>query len=189
MATVARCRFSVADDGVTAGSRHNYRGGGGNSMCLKNAAGAQGGHRQGGQGSNDMIVPLRISHTEYNQLPSRNNLLRARNNWITPCAKCKYAKSCFEEAGVAECPSGYHKMYTGWLFGGHTGHSGNNNRICVDKNPANNDCEGCPACDVAGLCSAPRSRVCLQSLLRLSPSKCVRGFTHSCSCTGCRRFV
>ena len=56
-----------------------------------------------------------------------------------PCAKCKYAKSCFEEAGVAECPSGYHKMYTGYLFGGHQGHHGNNDRICIDKNPANDD--------------------------------------------------
>ena len=66
-------------------------------MCLKNAGGAQGGHRQGGQDSNDYIVPLRHSHTDYNNLPSRNNILRSRHDWIIPCAKCKYAKSCFEE--------------------------------------------------------------------------------------------
>ena len=68
--------------------------------------------------------------------------MRARDNWVLPCAKCKYAKSCFMETGVAECPSGYHKMYTGYLFGGHQGHHGNNDRVCVDKNPANSDCEG-----------------------------------------------
>ena len=135
---------SVADDGVACGSRHNYAGSAGNQMCLKNAAGAQGGVRQGGQNSNDMVVPLRRSHAGYNGLPSRNNLLRSRDDRIIPCAKCKYAKSCFMEAGVAECPSGYHKMYTGYLFGGHQGHHGSNDRICIDKNPADNDCEVYP---------------------------------------------
>jgi len=156
---------SIADDGVTYGTRHQYSGGGSNELCLKNSAGDQGGVRQGGQDSNDMIVPLRQGHSNYNGLPSRNNILRAKESWIIPCAKCKYAKSCFMEAGVAECPTGYHKMYTGYMFAGHQGHSGNNDRICVDKNPADTDCEVYPACDV--------NRLCLQSLLRLSP----RGFT------------
>ena len=131
-------------DGITAGSRHNYGGGGGNALCLRNAAGAQGGHRQGGQDSNDYVVPLRRSHANYNQLPSRNNIFRAKDNWIVPCAKCKYAKSCFMEAGVADCPSGYHKMYTGYLYGQHIHHTGSQNRICLDKNPADNDCELAP---------------------------------------------
>ena len=129
-------------------------------MCLKNAAGAQGGVRQSHQDSNDMIVPLRRSHAGYNQIPSRNNIFRAKDNWIIPCAKCKYAKSCFEEAGVAECPSGFHKMYTGYLFGGHQSHSGNNNRICIDKNPANDDCEGCPACVTWPGCAVLREVGC-----------------------------
>ena len=169
VATVARYRLPPSDDGVTYGTRHQYSGGGGNQLCLKNSAGDQGGVRQGGQDSNDMIVPIRMDHTNYNGIPGRNNLMRNRQDYIIPCAKCKYAKSCFEESGVAECPSGYHKMYTGYLFGGHQGHSGNNNRICVDKNPADNDREVYPACAV--------NRFCLQSLLRLSP----HGFTHSCS--------
>jgi len=126
-------------DGVTYGTRHQYSGGGGNELCLKNSAGDQGGVRQGGQDSNDMIVPMRLDHTNYNAIPSRNNLIRSRQGWIVPCAKCKYAKSCFEESGVAECPSGYHKMYTGYMFGGHQSHSGNNDRLCIDRNPADND--------------------------------------------------
>ena len=89
-----------------------------------------------------MVVPLRHEHSNYNRLPSRNNLLRSREGWNIPCAKCKYAKSCFNEAGVADCPSGYHKMYTGYMFGGHEGHHGNNDRFCLDKNPTDNDCEG-----------------------------------------------
>ena len=88
-----------------------------------------------------MMVPMRREHSNYNNLPSRSNIFRAKNGWIIPCAKCKYAKSCFEESGVAECPSGYHKMYTGYLHAGHQGHHGNNNRICVDKNPRDNDCK------------------------------------------------
>ena len=123
------------------GSRHNQAGGGSTNLCLKNAGGEHGGVRQGGQDSNDNIVPLRRSHSNYNGLPSRNNLLRSRDNWIIPCAKCKYAKSCFEESGVAECPRGYNMMYTGYLHGGHEGHGGNNDRICIDKNPADNDRE------------------------------------------------
>ena len=132
----------VADIGIAYGSRHNYNGGGSTNLCLKDAAGDQGGVRQGGHDSNDFVVPIKRDHCNYNNLPSRNNLLRARDNWVLPCAKCKYAKSCFMETGVAECPSGYHKMYTGYLFGGHQGHHGNNDRVCVDKNPANSDCEG-----------------------------------------------
>ena len=31
-------------------------------------------------------------------------------------------------------------VHRGYLFGGHEGHSGNNNRFCIDKNLAN-DCE------------------------------------------------
>ena len=133
---------SHADIGITYGSRHNYAGGGSTNLCLKNAAGDQGGVRQGGQDSNDMVVPLRHEHANYNNLPSRNNMLKARNGWNIPCAKCKYAKSCFNEAGVAECPSGYHKMYTGYMHGGHEGHHGNNDRFCLDKNPADDACEG-----------------------------------------------
>ena len=136
-----RAHVHVADIGIMYGSRHNYNGGGDTNLCLKDAAGDQGGVRQGGQDSNDFVVPVRRDHANYNNLPSRNNILRARDNWIVPCAKCKYAKSCFEEAGVAECPSGYHMMYTGWLFGAHQSHHGNNDRVCIDKNPANNDCE------------------------------------------------
>ena len=120
-------------------------------MCLKNAAGDQGGVRQGGQDSNDMMVPLKRNHANYNGIPSRNNIFRAKDNWITPCAKCKYAKSCFLEVGVAECPSGFHKMYTGYMFGGHETHHGNNDRFCMDKNPANNDCKGL---NLAGPCCA-----------------------------------
>jgi hypothetical protein len=126
-------------DGITYGTRHNYNGGGGNQLCLKNANGDQGGQRQGGEDSNDMMVPMRREHSNYNNLPSRRNIFRAKDGWIIPCAKCKYAKSCFEESGVAECPTGYHKMYTGYLHAGHQGHHGNNNRICVDKNPADSD--------------------------------------------------
>jgi len=126
-------------DGITYGTRHNYNGGGVTQLCLKNSNGDQGGHRIGGQDSNDNIVPMRREHSDYNGLPSRNNIFRAKNGWIIPCAKCKYAKSCFEESGVAECPTGYHKMYTGYLHGAHQDHHGNNNRICVDKNPADND--------------------------------------------------
>ena len=133
---------SHTDIGIAYGSRYNYAGGGSNQLCLKNAAGDQGGVRQGGQDSNDMVVPLRHEHANYNNLPSRNNMLKARNGWNIPCAKCKYAKSCFNEVGVAECPSGYHKMYTGYMHGGHEGHHGNNDRFCLDKNPADNDCEG-----------------------------------------------
>lgn len=126
-------------DGMMYGSRHQYAGGSGNQMCLKNAAGDQGGQRQGGHDSNDLFVPVRKDHSNYNNLPSRNNLLKAREGWNIPCAKCKYAKSCFMEVGVAQCPSGYHKMYTGYLHGQHISHHGNNNRICLDKNPADND--------------------------------------------------
>ena len=131
----------VADDGIMYGSRHNYNGGGANQLCIKNAAGDQGGVRQGSQDSNDMVVPVRRDHANYNNLPSRSNILRARDNWVVPCAKCKYAKSCFMESAVPECPSGYHKMYTGYLFGGHEGNHGNNNRVCIDRNPADQDCE------------------------------------------------
>ena len=141
-----RAHVHVADTGIMYGSRHNYNGGGDTNLCLKDAAGDQGGVRQGGQDSNDFVVPVRRDHANYNNLPSRNNILRARDNWIVPCAKCKYAKSCFEEAGVAECPSGYHMMYTGWLFGAHQSHHGNNDRVCIDKNPANNDCEATGTC-------------------------------------------
>ena len=123
------------------GTRHNYNGGGANQLCIKNAAGDQGGVRQGGQDSNDMVVPMRRDHCNYNNLPSRNNIWRAKDNWVIPCAKCKYAKSCFMESAVPECPSGYHKMYTGYLFGGHEGNHGNNNRVCIDRNPADQDCE------------------------------------------------
>ena len=59
-----------------------------------------------------MVVPIRREHANYNSLPSRNNIFRARDNWVVPCAKCKYAKSYFMESAVPECPSGYHKMYT-----------------------------------------------------------------------------
>ena len=135
------CCCTIADDGIVYGSRHNYNGGGSTNLCLKNAAGDQGGVRQGSQDSNDMVVPLKREHADYNNLPSRNNLLRSRNSYVIPCAKCQYAKSCFEETGVAECPNGYHKMYTGYMFGGHESHRGNNDRICIDKNPASNDCE------------------------------------------------
>ena len=178
MATVARALHAAClpDDGIVYGSRYQYSGGGSTNLCLKNAAGDQGGVRQGGQDSNDQIVPLRRSHSGYNGLPSRNNLLRARDNYVIPCAKCKYAKSCFEETGVAECPSGYHKMYTGYTHGGHEGHHGNNNRFCLDKNPQNNDCEGL---NLAGPCCAKRCSL-LQSLLRLSPKPTRgRGLTHS----------
>ena len=136
----------VADDGIMYGTRHNYNGGGGNQLCLKNAAGDQGGVRQTSHDSNDVVVPVRRDHANYNQLPSRNNIMRARDDWTVPCAKCKYAKSCFMESGVPECPSGYHKMYTGYLHGGHQGQHGNNDRICIDKNPANNDCEATGTC-------------------------------------------
>ena len=68
-------------------------------------------------------------------MPSANNIWRAKDGWIIPCAKCEYRKSCFMESGVAECPTNYHKMYTGYLHAGHQGHHGNNDRICIDKNP------------------------------------------------------
>jgi hypothetical protein len=126
-------------DGIAYGSRHNDQGGGSTNMCLKNAAGDQGGQRQGGQDSNDMVVPLRRDHAGYSNLPSRNNLMRSRDGYVIPCAKCQYAKSCFMETGVAVCPNGYHKMYTGYMFGGHSTHRGNNDRFCIDKNPQNND--------------------------------------------------
>jgi hypothetical protein len=121
--------------GIVYGSRHNDQGGGSTNLCLKNSAGAQGGVVQSHQDSQDYIVPLRRDHANYNRLPSNQNTLRARDNWVIPCAKCAYAKSCFTETGVAECPTGYHKMYTGYMFGGHMGHRGNNDRFCIDKNP------------------------------------------------------
>ena len=132
----------TADDGMMYGSRHQYSGGSSNQFCLKNAAGDQGGVRQGGQDSNDLMVPVRKEHSGYNGIPSSlNNILRSRDGYNIPCAKCKYAKSCFMEVGVAECPSGYHKMYTGYVHGQHISHRGNQNRICLDKNPVSDTCE------------------------------------------------
>ena len=72
-------------------------------------------------------------------MPSNQNIFKARDGWIIPCAKCEYAKSCFMESGVADCPRSYHKMYTGYLHAGHQGHHGNNDRICIDKNPDSSD--------------------------------------------------
>ena len=171
-------RFPVADDGYVFGTRHNYAGGGSTNMCLKNVAGAQGGVVQGGQNSNDAVVPLKREHANYNSLPSRNNLLRSRNSWIIPCAKCKYAKSCFAEVGVPECPSGYHKMYTGYMFGGHEGHNANNDRFCIDKNPADNDCEGL---NLAGPCCTKlfAPAVAASPLAIPSPSQRVAVDSHS----------
>jgi hypothetical protein len=126
-------------DGMMYGSRHQYSGGSPNQFCLKNAAGDQGGVRQGGHDSNDLMVPVRKEHSNYNSMPSLGNQWRQRDGYNIPCAKCKYAKSCFMEVGVAVCPSGYFKMYTGYLHGQHISHSGGQNRICLDKNPASGD--------------------------------------------------
>jgi hypothetical protein len=125
-------------DGVMYGSRHN-RQSSANQLCLKNAAGAQGGVNQGGRESNDVLVPIRKEHSNYNQMPSAGNVWRSREGYVIPCSKCKYHKSCFMETGVAGCPSGYHQMYTGYMHGEHDGHPGNNLRVCLDKNPTSAD--------------------------------------------------
>jgi hypothetical protein len=121
-------------NGVMYGSRHNQRGSA-NNQCLKDANGAQGGHQQDGRESNDILVPLRKEHSNYNSLPSLNNVFRQRDGYNIPCAKCKYHKSCFLEVGVAGCPANYHQMYTGWMHGQHQSHHGNTDRVCLDKNP------------------------------------------------------
>ena len=43
------------------------------------------------------------------------------------------SKACYLESGTTGCATGYLPFYTGHLYGGHSGHGGVNNRICVDK--------------------------------------------------------
>ena len=40
-------------------------------MCLKDASGTQGGVQQGGQDSNDFVVPMRREHSNYNSSECR----------------------------------------------------------------------------------------------------------------------
>jgi len=46
-------------------------GGGSTLLCLKDASGTQGGVQQGGQDSNDFVVPMRREHSNYNSSECR----------------------------------------------------------------------------------------------------------------------
>jgi hypothetical protein len=114
-------------DGFAWGTRHDYSGGAANVLCLKNENRPRTGSSPNDY--SDIIVPLRKEVSQYTGVSA----LTQRNGYIIPCSRCEYSKVCYTESGTTGCATGYLPFYTGHLYGGHSGHGGVNNRICVDK--------------------------------------------------------
>lgn len=116
-------------EGWLFSTQHNNAGGGVENLCLIDAPGAQGGHQTGGW--HDTIRPIRIEHAGHYE-----GGLRQVGSRIVPCSTCYYPKTCYQEWGYNGCSmEGYSPIYTGFGIGAYHNHGGNNDRICVDRNP------------------------------------------------------
>lgn len=115
--------------GFLWGSYHNQPGGGTKNLCLEDSRGTHGGWTEGGDGR-DRMRPLAI-HSGNNVCQSC--ILRSQaNNRVVPCAMCVADRSCFSYHGNTGCPGDYETMYSGYYYGPHFSHRGNNERECID---------------------------------------------------------
>lgn len=122
--------------GYLWGSGHNYQGGGNQNLCLQNSGGAHGGTIRNGWDPRDRIIPLRAESGHY---ACENCVLRQRQGYTVPCAKCVVESQCYLDYGEAGCPNGWGAMYSGYLFGAYRHHHGNNERTCIDKDGPTSD--------------------------------------------------
>lgn len=122
--------------GYLWGSGHNYQGGGNQNLCLQDSGGAHGGTIRNGWDPRDRMIPLRAESGHY---ACENCVLRRREGYTVPCAKCVTEAQCYVDQGEANCPTGWSSMYKGYLFGGYRHHHGNNERTCIDSSGPTGD--------------------------------------------------
>eukprot|EP00043_Microstomoeca_roanoka_P017430 m.181663 g.181663 ORF g.181663 m.181663 type:complete len:487 (-) comp16632_c1_seq1:338-1798(-) len=107
--------------GVTYGAHHGHNGAAG-TVCVPE--GPNGG-TETGTSSLDLLYPLSLDYTHGTSLIAYRTIR---------CARCFATKrNCFRMEGRPTCPSGFVRMYEGYLAGSHYTHAARSGRICINS--------------------------------------------------------
>ena len=118
-------------DGITAGSRHEYHGGGANYICAVKDA------QYHPQATTTNAGWGYLYGAEYRPQTGQALPSSRLNNRNIPCAVCEVSTRSkhIMVPGTYQCPSGWQVEYSGWLMAGSYRHGGRNMFVCLDKYP------------------------------------------------------